>query len=85
MAIEKLLPSTQVAKLAWSEGAVSNPKEQELGGKDSATMPGVESRLANIFSSHWKVNCAQPFQRQSLLFVHTQNTFANALQIARKV
>lgn len=80
LAIEKLLPSIQVAKLAWREGAVSNPMEQKLGGKNPASMPGVESRLdlkVKVFSSHWKVNCEQPSPIQSLLFVHTQNTFAN--------
>lgn len=56
LAIEKLLPSTQVAKLACREGAVSNPRNKDpIGSKDPTPLPGVENRLdskAKISSSH---------------------------------
>lgn len=56
LAIENLLPYTQVAKLACREGAVSNPRNKgPIGSKDPAPLPGVENRLdseAKISSSH---------------------------------
>lgn len=56
-----------------------------VGSKNPPCMPAVESRLgpkAKVSSPHWKVDCMQLFQIQSLLFVHTQNTFVNAPQSA---
>lgn len=66
LAIEKLLPSTQVANLARREGAVSNPRKKgPIRSRNPAPLLGVENRLdskAKTSSSHWTVNGIQPFK-----------------------
>lgn len=56
LAIERLLPSTQVAKLAHREGAVSKARNKgPIGSRNPAPLQGVENRLdskAKTSSSH---------------------------------